>query len=175
LKENKKLTRYFEVWELLARAQHAIYNARELQLKEHDITPDQAYILMRIHQLDNKATQTQIAHFIFRKQNTVSVTVKRMEKQGWLKRKPNRDRRNCVTLSLTKKGREIYNKTLDRESITNIMSSLSAEQIEQLRSYLDTLFIAAANELAKFNTNSFLQTILKNNLLRTGKTENKEE
>ena len=167
MKENQKTNRYFKTWELLARTQHAIYNARELQLKEHDITPDQAYILMRIHQLDNKATQTQIAHFIFRKQNTVSVTVKRMEKQGWLKRKPNRDRKNCVILSLTKKGQEIYKKTLDRESIINIMSSLTAEQIEQLESYLDTLFVAAANELAKFNTNSFLQTILKNNLFRT--------
>jgi DNA-binding MarR family transcriptional regulator len=172
-KKADNLSKYFEVWELLAKTQHAIYNARELQLKEYDITPDQAYIMMRIQQLDNKATQTQIAHFIFRKQNTVSVTVKRMEKQGWLKRKVDRNRKNCITLSLTKKGKDVYSKSLNRETIYNIMSSLSTEQLEQLRKQLATLFISAANELAKFNTNSFLQTILKNNLLRLQKS-NKE-
>ena len=127
---------------------------------------DQSYILLRVHQLKNKATQAQIAYFIFRKQNTVSVNVKRMEKQGLLKKNINRNRKNGVTLSLTKKGEAIYKKTLDREPINNIMSSLSPKQIEQLSSYLETLFTAAANELAKFNTDSFLKTIL-NNLRRT--------
>jgi len=161
-KDDGKLGKYFELWEVLARAQHAIYNARELELREYGITPDQAYILLRVHQLKNKATQAQIAHFIFRKQNTVSVNVKRMEKQGWLKKTRDRKRKNLVTLSLTKKGEEIYKITLNRDSITNIMSSLSVEQIEQLNSYLETLFTAAANELAKFNNNSFLKSILEN-------------
>ncbi len=165
-KERDKSNKYFEVWELLARTQHAMYNARERQLRGYGITPDQSYILLRVHQLKNKATQAQIAYFIFRKQNTVSVNVKRMEKQGLLKKDINRNRKNVVTLSLTKKGEEIYKKTLDREPINNIMSSLSTEQIEQLSSYLETLFTAAANELAKFNTDSFLKTIL-NNLRRT--------
>jgi DNA-binding MarR family transcriptional regulator len=161
-KKNDKFNKYFEIWEILARTQHAIYNARELQLREYDITPDQAYILLRIHQLNNKATQAQIANFIFRKQNTVSINVKRMEKQGWLKRNANKNQKRNVTLSLTKKGEEIYNKTLNRETIINIMSSLSMEQIEQLRSYLEILFTAAANELVKFSNDTFLKNILKN-------------
>jgi MarR family 2-MHQ and catechol resistance regulon transcriptional repressor len=164
-KERKITNRYFEVYELLSRAQHAMYNSRERQLRQYGITPDQSYILLRIHQLKNKATQAQIAYFVFRKQNTVSVNVKRMEKQGLLKRNVDRKRKNGITLSLTKKGEEIYRKTLNREPIDNIMSSLSSKQIEQLSSYLDTIFTAAANELAKFHSDSFLKTVL-NNLRR---------
>jgi MarR family 2-MHQ and catechol resistance regulon transcriptional repressor len=167
-KRQDKSDKYFELWESLARAQHAIYTARERQLREYGITPDQAYILLRVHQLKNKATQTQIAYFIFRKANTVSVNVKRMENQGLLKRNIQRNRKGGVTLSLTKKGEDIYQKTLNREPIDNIMSSLSAEQIRQLGPCLETLFVAAANELAKFNTDSFLKTIL-NNLTSTQK------
>ena len=165
-KKQAESDKYFEVWELLARTQHAMYNAREMQLREYGITPTQAYILLRVYQLNNKATQAQIANFIFRKQNTVSVNVKRMEKQSLLKRNRNKNPKNLITLSLTKKGEEIYQKTLNRETISNIMSSLSKEQIEQLRDYLEILFTAAANELAKFSNDSFLKNIL-NNFSRT--------
>lgn len=161
-KKQVKSNKYFELWELLARTQHAIYNARETQLREHGVTPTQAYILLRVSQLNNKATQAQIANFIFRKQNTVSVNVKRMEKQGLLKRNRNKNQKNLITLSLTKKGEEIYQKTLNRDSINNIMASLSTEQIEQMRDHLETLFTAAATELAKFSNDSFLKNILKN-------------
>ena len=150
---------HFELWELLARTQHAIINARELELREHGITPTQAYILLRIYQLRNKATQAQIANFIFRKQNTVSINVKRMEKQGLLKKNRNGNR---ITLSLTDKGEQIYKKTLKRQTIDNIMSSLSQKQSEQLRASLEMLFTAAANELAKFSNDAFLKNILKN-------------
>jgi len=79
--EQEQFDKYFELWELLALTQHALYNVRELELREHGITPNQAYVLKRINQLKNKATQVQIAHFTFRKQNTVSINMKRMEKQ----------------------------------------------------------------------------------------------
>jgi DNA-binding MarR family transcriptional regulator len=167
-KKQDRSDKYFELWELLARTQHAIYTARERQLREYGITPDRAYILLRVHQLKNKATQAQIAYFIFRKANTVSVNVKRMENQGLLKRNIKRNGKGGITLSLTKKGNEIYQKTLNREPIDNIMSGLSAEQVKQLSSCLETLFVAAANELARFNTDSFLKTIL-NNLTRPQK------
>jgi len=160
--EQEQFDKYFELWELLALTQHALYNVRELELREHGITPNQAYVLKRINQLKNKATQVQIAHFTFRKQNTVSINMKRMEKQGLLNRKRNKNQRNLVVLSLTEKGKEAYQKSLDRQTINNIMSTLSMEQLEQLSSYLDTLFTAAANELAKYNNESFLKSVLDN-------------
>ena len=161
-KEKGILDKYFDLWELLALTQHAIYNVRELELKEYGITPNQAYVLKRIHQLKDKATQVQIAHFTFRKQNTVSINMKRMEKQGLLSRTRNKNRKNLVVLSLTKKGEEAYKNSLNRKTINNIMSSLTMEQIEQMNTYLDTLFTAAANELAKFNNETFLKNVLNN-------------
>jgi DNA-binding MarR family transcriptional regulator len=160
IKESDQSQKYFELWELLARTRHAIYSARELELKEYGLSPEQAYILNRINQLKNKATQTQIAHFTFRKQNTVSTTVKRMEKQGLIERKRNEQQGNSMILSLTSRGEEILKKTLDRKTINSIMSSISAEQYEQMRPCLETLFAAAVNELAKFNNKSFLKSIL---------------
>ena len=148
---------YFVLWELLARTRHAIYSAREIELREYDISPEQAYILIRVRQLKNKATQAQIAHFTFRKPNTVSVTVKRMEKQGLLKRSRSEEHKNLMVLALTTKGEEIYQKTLKRDTINNIMSSISMEQRKQLRACLDTLFKTAVNELARFNHISFLK------------------
>ena len=161
-KKKKTLDKYFDLWELLALTQHAIYNVRELELREYGITPNQAYVLKRIHQLKDKATQVQIAHFTFRKQNTVSINMKRMEKQGLLTRNRNEDRKNLVMLSLTKKGEEAYKKSLGRQTINNVMSSLTEEQIDRMHTYLDTLFTAAANELAKFNNETFLKSVLDN-------------
>jgi DNA-binding MarR family transcriptional regulator len=154
-----ELQEYFELWQLLSRVRHAIYSARELELREHGITLEQAYMLVRIHDLDNKATQAQLAHFTFRKQNTVSVAVKRMEKQGLLKRVKSKNRKNVATISLTAKGEELYKSTLGRDTINNIMSKISGEQRRQLRSCLGTLFGAAVDELAKSNNKSFLKNI----------------
>jgi len=161
-KNEDRLNKYFELWELLALTQHAIYSVREIELREFGITPNQAYVLKSIHELKNAATQAQIAHFTFRKQNTVSINMKRMENQGLLKRERNKNRKNQVTLSLTQKGEEVYQKSLNRKTFDNIMSSLSLKQIEQLSSDLDKLFTAAVNELAKFNNESFLKKTLAN-------------
>jgi DNA-binding MarR family transcriptional regulator len=158
-RKHDQLQEYFELWQLFSRARHAIYSARELELREYSITLEQAYMIVRIHDLNNKATQSELAQFTFRKQNTVSVAVKRMEKQGLLKRNKSKDRKNVDIISLTRKGEELYNKTLSRNTINNIMSKISIEQRKQLRSCLEILFTAAVDELAKFNNQSFLKNI----------------
>jgi DNA-binding MarR family transcriptional regulator len=151
----------FELWKLLDCTRHAIISARELELREYGISPEQAAILLRIHELNNKATQKQISHIIFRKANTVSVAVKRMEKQGLVKRARKKNQNNSIYLSLTRKGEAIYRKTLERKTIDDILSTISPDQSQQLKSSLKTLFNAAVNEIARSKKDAFLENVFK--------------
>jgi len=57
------------------------------------------------------------------------------------------DRKNLVRVSITEKGQQAYHKSTMRKSIRKIMSSLSEEERQQLRSYLEKLQNKAFKEL----------------------------
>ena len=51
--------------------------------------------------------------------------------------------KNLVRIMLTEKGEQAYNGSLKRNSVDQIVSSLSEEDLKHLRSYLETLKKAA--------------------------------
>ena len=69
-----------------------------------------------------------------------------MEKQGLVKKVKDLDRKNLVRITLTEEGHQAYRESIKRESIHRIMSSLSEEERQQLKSSLLKLRDTALEE-----------------------------
>lgn len=131
--------KYYDLWVLLADTKEAILKSRQRELIRHDITATQAAILFIIQAIGDQATPSEISRQIFRKPSTVTEILNRMEKQGLVTKVKDLNRKNLVRVVLTDKGREAYHLSSQRKSIRKIMSSLSPENRQQLRSFLQTL------------------------------------
>jgi DNA-binding MarR family transcriptional regulator len=142
----------FYLWTLLARARDAIHKAREISLKKFDITPEQFLILKLIKDIvakGEKPTPSEIARRTFRNPNTISINARRMVTRRLVTKKQDKTNKKLTILSLTQEGEDIYEVVRDKEVTTRIMSSLNQEQKTQFISCLNTIIVAAINEIGK--------------------------
>jgi len=139
----------YRVWTLLAQTRALLFMARGRELIQYDISPRQAAALFAIQALGNKATPAEVSRWLCREPHTVSSLLSRMEGEGLVRKTKDLDRANLVRITLTEKGKEVYAQSLKRESIHEIMSSLSKEDCRQLSSCLEKLRDKALLELGK--------------------------
>jgi len=129
----------FNLWLLLRKARLLIYKAREKELSQYGITPEQAGVLYIVQATGEKVTPAEIARLTIREPHTVSGLISRMEKAGLVRKVKDLDRKNLVRVALTNKGRQAYKQSTKREPIHLIMSCLSKEESQQLKLYLEKL------------------------------------
>lgn len=137
----------WELWILLVQVRDAIGAARRKELLSYDIAPAQSAGLFAIQAIGEKATPAEAGRWLFRQSHSVSDLVSRMERTGLVRKVKDLERKNMVRLVLTEKGRKAYHQAAKRKSIHRIMSSLSPEEHQQLRSFLQTLRDKALVEL----------------------------
>ncbi len=121
--------------------------ARWEELAQYNVPPVQAAVLFIIQAIGYRATPAEISRWFFRQSHSVSELLSRMEKGGLVRKVKDLDRKNLVRVELTEKGRETYHQSMKRVSIHNIMSSLSEEEHQQLRSCLQKLRDKALKEI----------------------------
>jgi DNA-binding MarR family transcriptional regulator len=92
-----------------------------------------------IDSLGGKATPGKITNWIFREPHSVSSLLKAMEKKGLINRNKSKEGKNQIEVTLTPKGKAIFNKVDDIKSIKESLSILSEEEHDQLRSILTKL------------------------------------
>ena len=132
---------------LLTHARYAIYRSRERELQRYGVSPEQVGVLFILQALENKATPSEISRYIMRQPHTVSALIERMEAKGFVKRTHDLDKKNLVRVSMTDKGRKIYESSTKRGPIHRIMSILSSEERGQLRSLLEKINLQARKEI----------------------------
>lgn len=137
----------FNVWVLLIHARDAIFKAREKELDKYGISTMESAVLFIVQAIGDKATPAEISRWIIREPHSVSGLLDRMEKKGLIRKTKDLDRKNLVRVSLTKKGKQAYNKSARRRSVHHIISALSEEERQQLSSYLRILRNRALKEL----------------------------
>jgi len=136
-----------ELWTLLGQARRAMLKVRRRELRQYNISTSKSTVLFVIQLIGDKATPAQISRWVFQESHSVSELLNRMEKEGLVRKVKDLDRKNQVRVVLTEKGRETYYQTVKLESIRKIISSLSGEECQQLRSCLQTLRDNALKEL----------------------------
>jgi len=136
-----------DLWTLLAQTRDAILKVRQKELHRVSISATQTTALSAIQAIGDKATPAQISRWLFREPHSVSGLLSRMEKEGLVRKVKDLDRKNLVRVELTEIGYQAYHRSMRQESIHKIVSSLSAEQCQQLTSCLQTLRNEALKEL----------------------------
>ena len=136
-----------ELWILMALTRRAMDKAREKELSSYNITSRQAAVLYAVQTLGDEAIPAKISQFLSRERHSISNILNRMERKGLLTQSKDLEKRNLIRVRLTEKGTEAHQyQSTRRESIHKIMSTLSAEQRQQLRTCLQLLMAAAEKE-----------------------------
>jgi DNA-binding MarR family transcriptional regulator len=125
---------------LLGEARHLLVRARKKELAPY-------HVLTIINDLGNKANFTKLAKLTNRKQNTLSIQMKRMENDGLVKKGRERPKSRELVFELTEKGKIICDAAKKIESITTIMSILSKAERQQLISALEKIISKAEQYL----------------------------
>ena len=140
------ITEDYRLWLLLNKTRSAIYKLRHKKVGQY-LPPNQAAALVTIWAFRGQVTPAELSRQLFLEPHSVSELIVRMEKKGLVTKAKDKNKGNMVRLSITERGRELCNKVMGEDLIHGIMSSLTGEQQEQLRSCLMTLFTASLAEL----------------------------
>jgi DNA-binding MarR family transcriptional regulator len=145
--ENPLFAEDYMILGALSQARHAVLRARERELNKYGISARKAVVLFTIQAIGRGATPAEIARWVFRQSHGISALLSRMEKEGLVKRVKDLGRKNLVRIAITEKGQQAYRESANRESLHRIMSSLSEEERQQLKSSLLKLRDTALEEL----------------------------
>jgi len=142
----------YELWVLLAQTREAMYKARQKELTKYNISPRQSAVLSIIKALGDGVAPAEISRYLFREHHSVTELLGRMEKDGLVRKVKDEDKKGRVKIFLTPKGQQVYTHSMKRKSIKEIISCLSEEERQQLRSFLkrlrdNALKVAAVREL----------------------------
>ncbi len=140
------LDEYYRLWLLLAEARSAVFKARHKKFGQY-LHPNQAAALVVVWAYDGQATPATLSRYLFLEPHSVSELVIRMEKKGMVTKSKDKKKGNIVRIAMTETGREICSRIVQTDFIRRIMSSLSAEEREQLRSGLTKLLTQATKEI----------------------------
>ena len=137
----------FVSWIFIARTRDAIVKNRVKELYKYNLSIRQCTILMVLDALGDNSTPAELSRWVFREQHSISDFLKRMERDGLIRRVKDLDRKNMIRVTITEKGREAVHDIKKMESLHEIMSSLTKEEHQQLRTILEKLWDKALEEL----------------------------
>ena len=124
---------------LLGLTRRMVEKLRQEELSRYGLRHRQASVLFYTQLLGGEVTYRDLARWMFRDYHTISAIVNRMEKDGLVRKIKHRDEKKNIRIVLTTKGQEAYQQAMKRESIHQMMSYLSKEERQQLRSSLEKL------------------------------------
>jgi MarR family transcriptional regulator, organic hydroperoxide resistance regulator len=126
----------YQLWVVLHQARDASHKARERELAKYGISAVQTVVLFVISANGGKTSATTISNWALRELHTISSILSRMEKMGLITKEKDWTKNGELTVSLTEKGKQAYQKTTDISLINNILCCLSEEERSQLMQYL---------------------------------------
>jgi len=143
------------LWYLIVYMRRSMYRAREKELFRLGLTPEQASVLFMVRNMGPRITPADISRYLLREPHSVAGLLNRMEKEWLIKKVKDLERKNQVRVVITESGEKALRKSTRRESIHRIMSCLSPEEREQVKSSLEKLYIRSLEELGGESTAPF--------------------
>jgi DNA-binding MarR family transcriptional regulator len=137
----------YRLFSLLRQTADSVLRAREAELKKYNLSPEQAAALVCIRSLDNKATPAELSRWLFRKRNSITILLNRMQKLGLICKTVNKDRKNSITAKLTPKGNDVYKKAIEFQAFYSIIDVLPEKKRKQLWLLLQTIRLKVFKDL----------------------------
>ena len=116
-----------------------LQQVRAEELEPHGITIRQAAMLAGIKALGAEATVVGIANYQMRDPSSVSNIIIRMERMGLVKRLVDPRNRRRVHAVMTRKGEDLYEKSLAQTAIKRVLSGLTEAQCDAMIESLNIL------------------------------------
>ena len=137
------------LWFMIHRTHEMLKMCEDRVFREYKLTTEQYVVLLTIKYLDGPVRPTDVARWLGRSPNSVSMIVDRMVKASLLRRVRDRKDRRVVWLTITSKGETALKPAIMAgfEFIQNILSQLSYDDRHTLMELLDKLQYAAADYL----------------------------
>lgn len=132
----KELIQNFMVIYDMGKTRDALRKLRERELRKFGLTPEQCGALICIHSLNNNTTPTEISKWLFRKANSMTILLRRMQNMGLIDWKRDPIKKSQTRVSLTKKGYEAYEHAIEFNSVDFIAQILKEKELKQLLSLL---------------------------------------
>jgi DNA-binding MarR family transcriptional regulator len=128
-------------WILLRQAYNLVLRSQDRVFGEYELTTEQHTVLMAIKNISGPVRITDIARWLDRSVNSVSMIIDRMVKAGLVKRTRDRKDRRTVFVTMTSKAEEVYGPatTAGWGLIQEILSPLSDEDKRTLVRLLEKL------------------------------------
>jgi DNA-binding MarR family transcriptional regulator len=120
---------------------------RERELLPQNLSATSSAILFLVDAMGEGVTPAKLTRMLLREPHSISGILKRMEKQGLLKRTKNMDRKNLIRITLTAKGETALKKAMKLDGTMNVLSRLTAAQQKELKTSLTALKEAGVKEL----------------------------
>jgi len=95
-------------WVLLRQTYNLVLKCEDRVFSEHELTTEQHAVLMAIKHIDGPVRPTDVARWLDRSVNSVSMIIDRMVKAGLVKRVRDRKDRRTVFLTITSKAEKAY-------------------------------------------------------------------
>jgi DNA-binding MarR family transcriptional regulator len=137
------------LWFMVHRTHEMLKMCEDRVFREYKLTTEQYVVLLTIKYLDGPVRPTDVARWLGRSPNSVSMIVDRMVKASLLRRVRDRKDRRVVWLNITNKGETALKPAIMAgfEFIQNILSQLSYDDRHTLMELLDKLQYAAVDYL----------------------------
>jgi len=129
----------YNLWALFRQTRDAMVKARDRELEKHGTSTIQAAVLFTVQDIGPDATPAEISRRLVREPHSISGLLSRMEKQGLIKRVKDLPKRNMVRITLTQKGKELYEYSTQRITMHETFSAISDEEKRVLWDYLQRL------------------------------------
>jgi DNA-binding MarR family transcriptional regulator len=136
-------------WMLIAQTSYVTRKAEERKLLKVGLTPEKVALLRLAKTYQGILTPAEIARSLFRESQTIAGLLARMERDGLVTRVPKEKGHPFTEVKITAKGEELGRIGIEVASslTTKLMSSLSAEELEQLQKLLRKIRQVALDEL----------------------------
>ena len=144
-----------ELWKLLIRTFHIMRRARQRELNKIGITTRSSAVIDTALRLGEEATLSKIGQQLVLEEHSMSEQLSRMEKAGLIKKVRAKGKKNVILIEITEKGRELYKKAEERESVNHIMSVLTEEEKHNLWLTIAKIREQSVKALGKDSNNLF--------------------
>ena len=133
---------YWYVWMTLNQLSDILTQFRSEELGQYGITVAQAGILTSLS-LYGESTIDNLSKLLLRKHHTISTALTRMAEKGLICK--NRKQRSDIkySITLTEKGKKACEEAQRGETIHELMSCLSREELMQLSTLLKKIWVRA--------------------------------
>lgn len=135
----------YDLWQLFSYTHRLVTSVSDNKLRRYKLTRSTIGVLTLLSILDHNPTPIEIARSGKTTPQTVTVILKRMEKQGFVSRAIDQNKKNSYKISLTEKGRIAIHIINSVDIYKKVMANLSEEQRQQLRDCLHKIIVSANN------------------------------